>query len=244
MERNALEALASLLDRLGIHWMLIGALAANRYRITTRLTQDVDLLLADVGPGLAILERALGDAGWSLRRALPGGEILRLRHRELGAADLIVAGTDYERGALARAREERLGDAQEVRIAAPEDVIVLELIAGRASRSCERRESAGEQRAIHDEPAVALRRAEAEHRRTHRDGKSRERTHRGGPGKRRDDARKSDGAGDRERAPRPEPRGQGFAVAQVRERDVREHRRSRDRRHPAEMLSTRALRGR
>ena len=132
MERNALAALASLLDRLGIHWMLIGALAANRYRITTRLTQDVDLLLAGVGPGLASLERALGDAGWSLRRALPGGEILRLRHSELGAADLIVAGTDYERGALARARQERLGDAREVRIAAPEDVIVLKLIAARA----------------------------------------------------------------------------------------------------------------
>jgi hypothetical protein len=132
MERNALAALASLLDQLGIRWMLIGALAANRYRITTRLTQDVDLLLASVGPGLASLEHALDAAGWSLRRALPDGEILRLRHRELGAADLIVAGTDYERGALARAREERLGDAQEVRIAAPEDVIVLKLIAGRA----------------------------------------------------------------------------------------------------------------
>jgi predicted nucleotidyltransferase len=132
MERNALEALASLLDRLGIRWMLIGALAANRYRVTTRLTQDVDLLLADVGPGLDTLERVLGEAGWLLRRALPGGEILRLRHAELGAADLIVAGTAYEQGALARARDERLGDAQEVRIAAPEDVIVLKLIAGRS----------------------------------------------------------------------------------------------------------------
>ena len=132
MERDALAALASLLDRLGIRWMLIGAIAANRYRITTRLTQDIDLLLGDMSGGLASLERALADAGWSLRRALPGGEIMRLRHPELGAADLIVAGTDYERTALARAREERLGDALQVRIAAPEDVIVLKLIAGRA----------------------------------------------------------------------------------------------------------------
>ena len=131
MERDALATLASLLDRLGIRWMLIGAIAANRYRITTRLTQDIDLLLGDMSAGLASLERALADAGWSLRRALPGGEILRLRHPELGAADLIVAGTDYERTALARAREERLG-ALNVRIAAPEDVIVLKLIAGRA----------------------------------------------------------------------------------------------------------------
>jgi hypothetical protein len=132
MERNALEALASLLGRLGIRWMLIGALAANRYRATTRLTQDVDLLLADLGPGLAALERALAEAGWSLRRALPGGEVLRLRHPELGAADLIVAGTDYERVALSRARAERLGSAAEVPVATIEDVIVLKLVAGRA----------------------------------------------------------------------------------------------------------------
>jgi hypothetical protein len=132
MERNALEALASLLGRLGIRWMLIGALAANRYRATTRLTQDVDLLLADLGPGLSALERALAEAGWSQRRALPDGEILRLRHAELGAADLIVAGTDYERLALSRARTERLGASTEVPVATIEDVIVLKLIAGRA----------------------------------------------------------------------------------------------------------------
>jgi hypothetical protein len=124
--------LARLLERLGIRWMLIGALAANRYRITTRLTQDVDLLLADAGRGLASLERELVAVGWSVRRASPGGEILRLRHPELGAADLILAGTDYEHGALERARVERLGDVQEVRVATPEDVIVLKLIAGRA----------------------------------------------------------------------------------------------------------------
>jgi hypothetical protein len=132
MERNTLEALARLLDGLGIRWMLIGALAANRYRLTTRVTQDVDVLLADLGPGLELLERALAEAGWSLRRALPGGEILRLRHAELGAADLILAGTDYERVALARARAEALGPTLEVHVATVEDVIVLKLIASRA----------------------------------------------------------------------------------------------------------------
>jgi hypothetical protein len=132
VERNALEALASLLGRLGIPWMLIGALAANRYRITTRLTQDVDLLLAGPGPGLDVLERELAAEGWVVRHASPGGEILRLRHPSLGAADLILAGTDYERIALSRARVESLGTLPDVRVASPEDVIVLKLIAGRA----------------------------------------------------------------------------------------------------------------
>src|SRR5262245_26065881 len=132
VERNALEALGRLLDDLGIRWVLIGALAANRYRITTRLTQDVDLLLASVGPGIDRLQDELGAHGWSVRRATPGGEILRLRHAELGIADLIVAATEYEGVAIARARAEQLFAGQPVRVLAPEDVIILKLIAGRA----------------------------------------------------------------------------------------------------------------
>jgi hypothetical protein len=132
VERSALEALGRLLDGLGIRWVLIGALAANRYRITTRLTQDVDLLLEGVGSGQDRLERELAGAGWSVRRAAPGGEILRLRHPELGAADLIVAATEYEAIAIARSREEPLGAGRPVLVLAPEDVIVLKLVAGRA----------------------------------------------------------------------------------------------------------------
>ena len=132
VERNALEALGRVLDELGIRWALIGALAANRYRMTTRLTGDVDLLLANTGPGLAHLERALAAQRWSVQRAEPSGEILRLRHSELGVADLIVAATEYEGIAITRAREETIGTDRIVRVATPEDVIVLKLIAGRA----------------------------------------------------------------------------------------------------------------
>jgi hypothetical protein len=132
VERRALEALGRLLDGLGIRWVLIGALAANRYRVTTRLTQDVDLMLENVGPGLDRLERELAAGGWLVRRASPGGEVLRLRHAELGAADLIVAATEYERVAIGRSREEPLGAERPVLVLAPEDVIVLKLVAGRA----------------------------------------------------------------------------------------------------------------
>jgi hypothetical protein len=41
LERDALSALAALLDGLGIRWVLIGALAANRYRGSPRLTADL-----------------------------------------------------------------------------------------------------------------------------------------------------------------------------------------------------------
>ncbi len=112
--------------------MLIGALAANRYRQTTRTTQDVDLLLVGLGPGLEAVERAFRAAGWSVHRAAPGGEMLRARHPAYGLADLIVAGTEYERTAIARARADDSDPARSVRVLAPEDVIVFKLIAGRA----------------------------------------------------------------------------------------------------------------
>jgi hypothetical protein len=120
------------LASLGIDWVLFGALAANLYRITTRTTQDVDLLLLDAGPGIESLERAFREAGWSVRRAAAEGDILRARHPAHGLADLIIAGTEYEREAIARARTEQVSIDLAVRVLEPEDVIVFKLIAGRA----------------------------------------------------------------------------------------------------------------
>lgn len=131
MERTTLSALGALLDGLGIRWVLIGALAANRYRSSPRLTQDVDLLLADSGPGLDALESALRDSGWTVERASAEADLLRLRHQELGIADLMIAGTDYQQEAIRRARRESFGEDASASVLAPEDVIVHKLIAGR-----------------------------------------------------------------------------------------------------------------
>jgi hypothetical protein len=90
------------------------------------------VLLVDLGPGLDAVERAFREAGWTVRRATPGGEMLRARHPVYGLADLIVAGTEYERTAIARARADDSDPVRTVRVLAPEDVIVFKLIAGRA----------------------------------------------------------------------------------------------------------------
>ena len=111
--------------------MLIGALAANRYRSSPRFTRDVDLLLADSGPGLRTLESTLIDAGWSARRADARGELLRVTHPEFGAGDLLIAGTDYQREAIERASDEPFGDSGSAPVLTAEDVIVHKLIAGR-----------------------------------------------------------------------------------------------------------------
>ncbi len=132
VEQTALKALGRLLDGLGIRWVLIGALAANRYRTSPRQTEDVDLLLADAGPGLEALESALRAEGWNPRRANPEGDLLRARHGELGVADLMIAGTEYQREAIRRARTEPIAEDATGAVLTPEDVIIHKLIAGRS----------------------------------------------------------------------------------------------------------------
>ena len=131
--RTALGEIGALLDGLSIRWALAGGLAANRYRRSPRHTDDVDLLLADSGPGLETLEPTLTAAGWSVHHADPEGDLLRARHSELGRVDLLIAGTPYQLEALRRALvdAESVPDAGAVPVLTVEDVIVHKLIAGR-----------------------------------------------------------------------------------------------------------------
>ena len=131
--RTALGEIGQLLDGLSIQWVLAGGIAANRYRRSPRHTDDVDLLLADAGPGLAALESALTAAGWFVRRVDPKGDLLRARHSEFGPVDLLIAGTQYQQEALRRARGdvESVPEAGAVPVLTVEDVIVHKLIAGR-----------------------------------------------------------------------------------------------------------------
>lgn len=131
--RDALLALRDLLDQMGIRWALIGGVAANLYRRKTRMTADVDLLLAaDASERLTELEASLVARGWSVLRGDPGGDLLRLRHGTFGSVDLQIAGTEYQRRAIERARPASLGHSLEVPALSPEDVIVHKLIAERA----------------------------------------------------------------------------------------------------------------
>ena len=128
---GALGALMALLQHMGIAWVLIGAHAANRYRGSARFTRDVDLLLANAGSSLDELRDALERAGWRVQQADINGELLRLQHAELGPADLLVAGTDYQQLAIQRARHELVDGAVHVPVLTIEDVLLHKLIAGR-----------------------------------------------------------------------------------------------------------------
>jgi hypothetical protein len=90
-----------------------------QYRASPRPTEDVDFLVEWDGT----LIQALVAEGFDVRPFEDHGEVHLVRaHRTDGAADLIVATTDYQRLALERAVDHVL---------TVEDVLVHKLIAGR-----------------------------------------------------------------------------------------------------------------
>ncbi len=132
MERDVVAAVAALLAAHGVRWVVMGAVAANRYRRDVRLTGDLDLLVASHGPaGLDALEAAFASASWTVRRGSADGAILRLRHETLGAVDLVLAETEYQREAIERATSEISSEGVPLRVLRIEDVLVHKLIAGR-----------------------------------------------------------------------------------------------------------------
>ncbi len=114
-----LAAVVSVLRELRVPWTLAGALAADRYRASHRYTADTDLL---VEWHERLPDRLMAE-GLELKIARDDGAVHLIRARTPeGNVDLIIAGTDYQRGAIRRS----INGALTV-----EDVIVHKLIAWR-----------------------------------------------------------------------------------------------------------------
>lgn len=128
---KALLAVHDVLEAGAIAHALCGGLAANLYREEVRATMDVDFACS-VGPArlLDIVEQLEG-AGWTAEAYWRNGEQLRLSHATLPRVDCILATTDFEHAAIARAHPARI-EGRNVPVLAPEDLIVFKLVAGRA----------------------------------------------------------------------------------------------------------------
>ncbi len=113
------DDLRQILSDHGISTVVIGAHAANRYRLEVRSTTDLDLLATTLD-GAA---EALRAAGCDVRSVSDDG-LEYLVCARLGSArvDVLLAETDYQRLAIDRAVDGVL---------TVEDVIVHKLIAGR-----------------------------------------------------------------------------------------------------------------
>lgn len=127
----ALGSLADALDHEGIDWAVAGAVAANVHREAIRTTNDLDVMIALAGKELSVVQDALHQRGWTTL-AVAEDFLLRLGHPEAGRLDVMVSGTDYETGAIARADRTNHDERLSFKTLAVEDVVILKLIADRS----------------------------------------------------------------------------------------------------------------
>lgn len=116
---SSVDEFRALLGDAGIGLVLIGAHAANRYRVEVRHTLDVDFLATSLHDVDAILTKA----GFAVRVVTDDGTPYMISARRGSVVvDLLLAETEYQRLAMQRAIDGVL---------TAEDVIVHKLIAGR-----------------------------------------------------------------------------------------------------------------
>lgn len=132
---EALAALARALERLDARWYLFGAQAALLYG-AARLTADVDITVQFGDRKTSDLVRALERAGFRLRVRDAGAFVAKTRvlpflHSRSGMPfDVVLAGPGLEE-IFFRRRRRRSIEGVPVRVASPEDVVVMKVLAGR-----------------------------------------------------------------------------------------------------------------
>jgi hypothetical protein len=125
------------LERQRTPYMVIGGIAVGVWS-APRATVDLDFVIGVTGNALAAFVQSATEAGIVVFDPVPvefsAMKLLRMQLKEPDARlltlDFMLADDEYKRAALDRAVSIRLRE-QEVRIAAPEDVILLTLLAGR-----------------------------------------------------------------------------------------------------------------
>ena len=133
---NTLTNLAVALDLEGIDWAVTGAVAANYYRDQIRTSSDLDILLTVGDKDLREIADALRNHGWvSINEIIDG--LLRAEHPVFGRLDLVIADTEYEVGAINRARQEELEPNLTCKTLAIEDVLITNLMAYRFSNNAD-----------------------------------------------------------------------------------------------------------
>ena len=129
---SALATIAQLFERARVPYAVIGAHAVNAW-VEPRITADVDVTAAADADGMRHLEEVLRTEGWSVDRAhgadQPSGpDFVRFVSRTtVTTLEVQTAKTEFQREIIRRAVVSDDG----VRVASPEDLIVLKLVANR-----------------------------------------------------------------------------------------------------------------
>lgn len=139
VERVLLDAVA-VIERLNVPYAIMGGLAARAWGLP-RPTFDADVAVAVDPEGLQRLFEALEHEGFDVPAEHKTGfldviagfkkaKVNRVLARHVWETDIFVVHGDFLHSALARAREATIG-ASRVRVMAPEDLVLLKLIANR-----------------------------------------------------------------------------------------------------------------
>lgn len=132
---DLLAALKQALAGLGLDWYLFGAQAAGLYG-APRVTADVDVTVRLGSRAAEDLAAAVAAAGFDLRADdadfVEQTRVMPVVHRATGIpADLVIAGPGLEELFFERVRRTDFFGV-EVPVAAPEDLVVMKILAGRA----------------------------------------------------------------------------------------------------------------
>jgi hypothetical protein len=129
---SPLTTIARLLEQAAVPYVVIGAHAVNAW-VEPRITADIDVTAAVDGGGMTRLTNTLVAEEWSVGRAhgvtQPSGpDFVRFISSDaVITLEVQAAKTDFQREVIRRAVMTDDG----VRVASPEDLIVLKLIANR-----------------------------------------------------------------------------------------------------------------
>jgi Nucleotidyltransferase of unknown function (DUF6036) len=135
--------LAKALTKIKVDWYLFGAQAALLYG-STRVTADVDVTVRLGARTVTDLIDSLKKSGFALRVQSPdffeATRVLPLVHRSSNIpADVVLAGPGLEDAFMARSVTHTFAGVT-VFVAAPEDLVVMKVLAGRDKDSADVRE--------------------------------------------------------------------------------------------------------
>ena len=139
LQLEALAEVVSVLERLGLPWMIVGSYAASRYG-DPRFTNDIDIVVAYTATDAGRIVQALGDGFYAseemLVEGLQRGTMSNVIHLQtMVKLDLCPPrDTEYDRVSLARRLRDEF-DGVCVWVQTPEDTILSKLLWARESLS-------------------------------------------------------------------------------------------------------------
>ena len=128
---DSFASLTQLLEETGLSYVIIGAYAVNVW-LEPRFTADIDIVIHAEQEHLAVLKDALAEKGFTQVQEMPvdspsGPDFIRFSsEQDVLKLEVQIAKMEYQEEVIRRSQS-----VDSLRIATPEDLIVMKLIADR-----------------------------------------------------------------------------------------------------------------